>query len=240
MTLPIADRTPAGILAINTNFYEFVPEDETLGEHTRTLLCHELELGKRYYIILTTPGGLYRYDINDIVEVVDFHARCPIISFMRKGRDVTSITGEKLHVNHCLAAMRRVGNRIRGGIRQFRFVADNSENRYRVLLEPYDQQQTIGPELISCLDAALADVNMEYAQKRRSHRLRLPALQIMRCGWSESEIRAAATAGRRHAEYKWRHLAPEPAPLDLEWIEATLNAAYEMDTAPAMLKAASA
>jgi hypothetical protein len=136
--------------------------------------------------------------------------------------------------------MRRVGNRIRGGIRQFRFVADNSENRYRVLLEPYDQQQTIGPELISCLDAALADVNMEYAQKRRSHRLRLPALQIMRCGWSESEIRAAATAGRRHAEYKWRHLAPEPAPLDLEWIEATLNAAYEMDTAPAMLKAASA
>ena len=89
MSLPLSDHTSSGVLAINTNFYEFIPESE-IGSLGDTLLCNELETGKRYHIILTTASGLYRYDINDIVEVHGFYKCCPMISFVRKGRDSTS------------------------------------------------------------------------------------------------------------------------------------------------------
>lgn len=70
-----------------------------------TLTCAELDEGENYYIVLTTPGGLYRYDINDVVRVSGFCNQTPLIEFIRKGRDVTNITGEKLHVNQVIQAM---------------------------------------------------------------------------------------------------------------------------------------
>ncbi len=105
MTLPISDSGSAGILAIDDNFYEFIPESEIASPSPTLLTCAELEQGSSYYLVVTTPGGLYRYDINDVVRVAGFFNRTPLIEFVRKGRDVTNITGEKLHVNQVIEAM---------------------------------------------------------------------------------------------------------------------------------------
>ena len=48
-----------------------IPVDEIDDPDPTCLLAHEVEEGQQYYIICTTLGGLYRYDINDIVEVPD-------------------------------------------------------------------------------------------------------------------------------------------------------------------------
>jgi len=34
------------------------------------LLADEVEEGRNYFILFTTSGGLYRYNINDVVRVV--------------------------------------------------------------------------------------------------------------------------------------------------------------------------
>ncbi|HKY06900.1 MAG TPA: GH3 auxin-responsive promoter family protein, partial [Candidatus Binatia bacterium] len=86
MTLPISDEGSAGILAIAENFYEFIPESVIGSEIPTLLTCAELQEGSSYYPILTTPGGLYRYDINDVVRVAGFYNRTPLIEFVRKGR----------------------------------------------------------------------------------------------------------------------------------------------------------
>ena len=223
MSLPITNHSPEGILAVNTNFYEFIPEAEIDADEPRTLLCDELEVGRRYYIVLTTAGGLYRYDINDIVEVTGFHGSCPTIVFVRKGRDMTSITGEKLHVNHCLAAMRLVEERCGIAFQQFRFAADSAGTRYQVFVEPAHNDQTYCASIGTAIDDALCEQNIEYAQKRRSHRLELPTLHVMRAGWSEYEIRTAVSDGRMDTEFKWQHLLPEPRQSDEHWVTTTIR-----------------
>lgn len=48
-------------------------------------------------MIVTTDAGLYRYFMNDLIEVTGrFHAT-PTIQFVQKGSGVTSIAGEKLY-----------------------------------------------------------------------------------------------------------------------------------------------
>src|SRR5207249_2845956 len=95
LTIPVGDHSAAGVLAVHANFFEFVPEEAIEEATPRTLLAHELEVGRRYYVIVTGGNGLYRYDLNDIVEVQGFHRRTPKVAFVRKGRDMVNITGEK-------------------------------------------------------------------------------------------------------------------------------------------------
>lgn len=33
-------------------------------------------------MVLTTPNGLYRYRLGDVVRVVDFYNQCPIVEFL--------------------------------------------------------------------------------------------------------------------------------------------------------------
>ncbi len=124
MTLPISDSGSAGILALDENFYEFIPESEIASPSPTLLTCAELDEGSSYYLILTTPGGLYRYDINDVVRVAGFFNRAPLIEFVRKGRDVTNITGEKLHVNQVIQAMAQAQNVAGIAVKHFRACAD--------------------------------------------------------------------------------------------------------------------
>ena len=105
MTLPVQDEGSAGILALDTNFYEFVPEAAMEREDARVLTAGQMEEGESYYVLLTTPTGLYRYDINDVVRVAGFYRQTPMLEFVRKGRDMVSLTGEKLHVGQLIQAM---------------------------------------------------------------------------------------------------------------------------------------
>ena len=50
-------------------------------ENPATLLIDEVKQGQSYELVLTTPGGLYRYRNGDVVEVVGFHEKCPVIQF---------------------------------------------------------------------------------------------------------------------------------------------------------------
>ena len=54
----------------------FLSSDET---DPRTLLIDEVEVGKRYEIAITTTAGFYRYRMGDVLEVVDFHEKCPVV-----------------------------------------------------------------------------------------------------------------------------------------------------------------
>jgi len=201
MTLPISDSGSAGILALDENFYEFIAESE-IGSSSPTLLtCAELEEGSSYYLILTTPGGLYRYDINDVVRVAGFFNRTPLIEFVRKGRDVTNITGEKLHVNQVIQAMAQAQSAAGIVVQYFRAGADVERSLYVFSVEfhgimPAQEQLS---RMLPELDSALRGLNVEYAQKRDSLRLAAPVLNVMKPGWFE---RSTHTTLHRDAQFK--------------------------------------
>lgn len=218
VSLPISDRGAAGILAIDANFYEFIPEEEIASEHPNTLTCEELREGETYYLILTTPGGLYRYDINDVVRVTGFHGKTPLIEFVRKGRDVTNLTGEKLHVNQFIQAIEDAQRAVGLQARYYRAFADSEKSRYAVLVEledaRFDNKQLLS--LLTSLDRRLQQLNIEYAQKRLSFRLAPPVLWVMKPGTFERHYNASFRHGRRDTQFKAQLLSETPAdPIDI-------------------------
>src|SRR6202011_4419307 len=67
--------------------------------------AHELKEGGRYFILLTTGFGLYRYNIHDRVRGTGFHNQTPLIEFLSKGAHFANITGEKLSEYQVTQAM---------------------------------------------------------------------------------------------------------------------------------------
>jgi hypothetical protein len=55
-----------GALAVTSHYFEFLTQ---AGD---ALLAHQLDKGKTYSVVVTTGGGLYRYRLNDLVEVTGF------------------------------------------------------------------------------------------------------------------------------------------------------------------------
>ena len=105
MTIPIEDGTPAGILDIRHHYFEFIPEEQAELAQPETVEATELIEGQNYFILLTTAGGLYRYNISDLVRCVGYHGRAPLIEFLNKGAHYSSLTGEKLSEHQVIAAV---------------------------------------------------------------------------------------------------------------------------------------
>lgn len=212
ITLPVSDVGSAGILAIDANFYEFIPEGEISSANPTTLTCAELDEGETYYLILTTPGGLYRYDINDVVRVTGFYNQTPLIEFVRKGRDVTSITGEKLHANQVIQAMEHAQSAAGLALQHYRAFADLEKSRYAFLVE-FDGA-TLPKEALSCLlnelDSRLHQLNVEYAQKRESLRLGAPVLWVMKPGWFERKASSTLQRATGDVQFKAQLLSAAP------------------------------
>ena len=205
MTIPVNDGTAAGVLAVHSNFYEFIPEAEIEQSEPPVLRAHELEMGQRYYILLTTSGGLRRYDINDVVEVQGTYEQAPVLAFVGKGRDMANLTGEKLHVNHVLSAVAR--SEQAEGLRAELFctIPNVDEMRYDLLVEPESAwSESDGLRFLQEYDKALTAENIEYGYKRDSGRLHAPRLCLMRKGWADRQRRRDITSSGREVQYKWK------------------------------------
>jgi hypothetical protein len=101
-------------LAVRSHFFEFVDQDcfgAAVAADRPTKLSHELEEGREYSVVLTTGGGLYRYLLRDIVRVVGFWGRLPLLRFVAKEDQVSDVAGEKLHAAHVEQVLAHVWER---------------------------------------------------------------------------------------------------------------------------------
>ena len=83
-------------LSVNSHFFEF----RDLERSSEIRLAHQVEKGKEYEVILTTGGGLYRYNLEDVVKVVGFKDQCPLVKFVGRNSEVSDLFGEKLNDYH--------------------------------------------------------------------------------------------------------------------------------------------
>ncbi|HEX3685346.1 MAG TPA: GH3 auxin-responsive promoter family protein [Bryobacteraceae bacterium] len=100
ISFPLAGHEHAA-LAVRSHFLEFLP----VGSD-RPQLAHQLERGAHYQVVVTTGGGLYRYQLGDLVEVTGHVRGCPLIRFIGRQASVSDWFGEKLrdaHVSHVLS-----------------------------------------------------------------------------------------------------------------------------------------
>jgi hypothetical protein len=95
---------PGAVLALRSHFFEFLPAAGT-ATNSRPLLAHELGTGGCYEVVLTTGGGLYRYQLHDLVEVVGYLKNCPLLHFVGKTAHISDHFGEKLNERHVQQAL---------------------------------------------------------------------------------------------------------------------------------------
>lgn len=89
-----ANKDDLSALSLLSQFFEFEEADEGAPV---IKLAHELQAGRRYSVIVSSGGGLYRYRLNDLIEVADFYHQCPLIRFVGRQSKVVDICGEKLN-----------------------------------------------------------------------------------------------------------------------------------------------
>ena len=78
-------------LSFYSHFFEFLSLDDN-----RIYNASEMEINKKYELIITTSGGLYRYCIGDIIEVIFIENNVPYIKFVGRKGAVSDLFGEKL------------------------------------------------------------------------------------------------------------------------------------------------
>ncbi len=197
-TLPLANGTPSGVLDIASHFYEFIPESEIDSPNPVVLGTHELQLGGSYFFIPTTQAGLYRYHISDLVRVTGFVGRTPMVEFLGKGNRFANMTGEKLSEHHVTQAMTELGWAV--SAYTVAPVWNETQPHYAILLEDVDAPDH---DRLRALDAALAEVNIEYAAKRQSGRLGPIRAAILPAGtWTAWDRARLATSGGSAEQYK--------------------------------------
>lgn len=174
MTIPLSDNTAAGLLDFYHHYFEFIPVDQHDSSDPTVLEGHELEVGKDYFVLLTTSGGLYRYDIHDIVRCVGFEGQAPYLEFLNKGKNFSSLTGEKLSEHQVIDAVERSFTELRIASDTFTLapVMDHTDTPQYVLLLESRAHQGRADVLAERVQAHLERANEEYGEKCRTGRIR--------------------------------------------------------------------
>jgi hypothetical protein len=204
-------------LAAHVYFFEFIEESERDSDAPEVLLAHQLELGKRYYVSITNATGLYRYDINDIIEVKGFHNQLPLFEFVRKGDGFTSLTGEKLTETQVIQAVERTGEQLGAGVENFCLCCDEERLTYTMYLElAAGTSPGTFDEFAPAFDAVLQEINPEYEAKRGSKRLAAPGFTQLPAGSYELVKNALIERGMaREGQYKVVYLQRKPKILEV-------------------------
>ena len=182
-------------------FFEFVTDEAWNAGERDTQLLHELTQGQTYRVLVTTRGGLVRYDMNDLVRVTGFVYRTPTLEFVRKGRGVTNITGEKVAEDQVNLAIAKVTAAAGVGVPFYVVVADAAAAGYCAYVEG-EAAAGIVVALATALDAKLATLNIEYGTKRASGRLRPLRVVALRSGTSRAYREHYVRKGQRESQLK--------------------------------------
>jgi hypothetical protein len=208
---PLVNSGAAGVLNITSHFFEFVPADQRESTDPDFLTAEQLESDHEYYVHLTTSAGLYRYDINDLIRVVDFYRHTPVIQFVRKGQGISSITGEKLTEAQVTAALVEVVDRSAFDVDHVTACVEWGEPPCYVL---YCESAQRWPDdrcrqFLLAIDGALSAGNIEYEAKRTSHRLGMPVLKQVAPGSFTALRQRRVAAGAPEAQVKIPHLSTD-------------------------------
>ncbi len=153
-------------------FFEFIPLEERTEDHPRRVPLWEVEPGRLYSIVVTTPSGLYAYELGDIVRFTTVHPHR--IEFAGRIAGCLSTTQEltphveiEAAVSHALE---------RHGVTPVDFTAGadvgvdgTSKARYLLFIETADGSSIADPAgFAAAFDEGLCQANRVYREHRNA------------------------------------------------------------------------
>ncbi len=201
------------ILAIESGFFEFIPEDQWEIEQPKTLLAGEVKPGKRYRILVTTYGGLCRYDIGDVVEVLGFYEQAPLLVFRHRRGGLLSSTTEKTTEFHVTQVMQALQQKF--GLPFEDFCITLAEKRipahYLINVEVAPGYTLREPQmLLASFDQKLKEIHSSYETKRHDQ-IPPPRLRLLAAGSFATLRQRELQRGIPDSQLKFPHLSEDRA-----------------------------
>ncbi len=200
----VLDDTNNTVLFPHFHYYEFVEEHEIESEHPHYLQLHELEQGKRYCPFVTTFAGLYRYNMNDLVEVGPLFQNTPTVHMIQKVNGIVTMTGEKLHERQFINAVNQAAEELQMPVHFFVGFANLEKSAYEFYYE-FDELKTTQEQaeaFTERVDTILKEENIEYDAKRASFRVKDPiTYRLQRNAFEQFKAQCIAE-GARDGQFK--------------------------------------
>ncbi|MCR5217646.1 MAG: GH3 auxin-responsive promoter family protein [Treponema sp.] len=192
------------VLFPHAHYFEFVRVEDMENANPRFYQLDELEVGKRYLIYVTTYAGLYRYNMNDMIEVTGHYKTIPTIQFLQKVNGIISMTGEKLHERQFIEAVKNAEKETGISTKFFVGFADLELSTYRIYVEFADQDTTqeTADSFGKVIDKHLKAINCEYESKRDSFRVKDPIIHMLQKESFETYKSRCIDQGARDGQFK--------------------------------------
>jgi hypothetical protein len=168
-------------------------------------LCDALQAGCTYRIVVTTASGLYRYDLDDVVECTGHAGAAPILRFVGRSGLVSDLVGEKLDDSFVAAAV--------AGLRAPALLAARADPPGYVLVLEFP----CGSDTVDRVEAGLMR-NPQYAYARKIGQL-APIQVIVHAQLSVELARQGLAKGRRLGDLKPVALVPAGAS-EKDWLQS--------------------
>lgn len=178
------NRPDAYILLPEAGIFEFLPEDGGAGQ--KPLLMNEVRSGQKYELIFTNHSGLYRYAMNDVVQVTGFFGEAPIVRVCYRKNQLPGIADVRISADVLDMAVQKLLAESHLICRDYclRTEQTGRGSRYCVLMELEDEKEALRrrPTLERLLESALEDASFDYRSCRRLGEIQPLRVGILRKG----------------------------------------------------------
>ncbi|MDL2243501.1 GH3 auxin-responsive promoter family protein [Bacteroidales bacterium OttesenSCG-928-J19] len=168
----------------NNIYYEFLPINQMDAERPQTIPLSEVKTGVNYALIISTNGGLWRYQIGDTIE---FTSTSPYL-FKITGRTSHFINafGEELVVENADNAMKAAAQKTQSVVSEYTaaplFFTSESGGAHEWLIE-FENPPADVDRFADILDQELKALNSDYEAKRSYNlSLRKPIIRLLPVG----------------------------------------------------------
>ena len=182
-------------------FYEFIPinlyDESRLAQlHDKVVSLADVKIGVDYGLIMTTPSGLCRYVIGDVVRFMS--TKPPRLVYVGRTKLQLSACGEHVIEKELTDSLLKVCHQYDWSIVNFHvapLVANSLTGRghgwheWWIELKPGTLITPRGPFLAVELDAEMRKLNPDYDAKRRSGTLKPPIVRLLMPGTFEAWMR---------------------------------------------------
>ena len=181
-------------------FYEFIPINEVGREHPTVLPLEAVEVGKNYAMVITTSGGLWRYQIGDTIRFTSLYPHKFVISGRTK--NFINAFGEELMVDNADKAISSVCRQTGAKVKEYTaaplFMLDKAKGRHQWMIE-FEKMPPSLDNFASLLDKALQQLNSDYEAKRyKEISLQPLEIQVAREGTFYEWLRRKGKLGGQH------------------------------------------
>jgi len=192
------------VLFGHKSYFEFIHEADMENPNPKIYQVDELKEGQRYIMLVTTCAGLYRYNMNDLLEITGYLNEFPFLKFIQKVNGTINLTGEKLHERQFIEAVHETEKKTGKIVPFFVGFAEPEKSCYTFYYEFADQNTSVkeADAFTVELDKLMQEYNPEYREKRLSNRLKAPETALLGTESFERFKAVCIDRGYRDGQFK--------------------------------------